>query len=178
MNKTALFVFVFFCTSCVSYQPFYNSTVSNWQEKIPADVADAADPEYSVYLLGDSRLAFSDDSLLSLLELHLEDAGEQSAVIFLGNNVHPNGLPDSTERGWEVAQESLDAQMELLKGYEGEIIIIPGNRDWANGRQEGLEYVKNQRKYIENYLDESKVFLPKKGRPGPTEIHLTNDIGE
>ncbi len=66
--------------------------------------------------------------------------------------------------------------MELLKSYEGEIIFIPGNRDWANGRQKGLENVKNQRKYIENYLDESKVFLPRKGRPGPTEIHLTNDI--
>ena len=53
MNKTALFVFVFFCISCASNKPFYNPTVSNWQNEITSG---AEDPEYSVYLLGDSRL--------------------------------------------------------------------------------------------------------------------------
>ncbi|MCK4745555.1 MAG: hypothetical protein KAT15_00895, partial [Bacteroidales bacterium] len=39
-----------------------------------------------------------------------------------------------------------------------------------------MEYVKNQRKFIESSLDRKNVFLPKKGRPGPEEVHLTNDI--
>ena len=85
-------------------------------------------------------------------------------------------MPDSTENSWDLAEESLLAQLKILEDYEGQVIFIPGNHDWARGRKEGLEYVKNQRKYIENYLDEDKVFLPKKGRPGPTEVHLTDDI--
>ena len=66
--------------------------------------------------------------------------------------------------------------MDILKKYKGEIIFVPGNHDWARGGKEGLEYVKNQRKYIENSLDRKDVFLPKKGRPGPEEIKLTDDI--
>lgn len=173
MNRTLTTLSVLLCTACASYKPFYSDSATNWQEEPHAENAELV---YSVYLLGDSRLAFSDDSLLSLLESHLAGAGEQSAVIFLGDNVHPNGLPDSTHRSWSVAHESLMAQLDLLKNYQGEIMFIPGNHDWARGKKEGLEYIKNQRKYIENHLDKSKVFLPKKGRPGPVEVHLTNDI--
>ncbi|MCK4464933.1 MAG: metallophosphoesterase, partial [Bacteroidales bacterium] len=77
---------------------------------------------------------------------------------------------------WDIAEKSILAQLEVLKDYKGEVIFIPGNHDWANGRKEGLEYVKNQRKYIEDYLNREEVFLPKKGRPGPVEINLSEDI--
>ena len=145
----------------------------NWQDEIPPDSSMLA---HSVFLIGDSRRAFGDESLLSMMEEQLSEAGEKSAVIFLGDNVHPSGLPDSTHRSWSVAHESLMAQLKILEDYKGTVIFIPGNHDWARGAKEGLEYVKNQRKYIENYLDQSKVFLPKKGRPGPVEIPLTDDI--
>ncbi len=134
------------------------------------------EPDYSVFLLGGSGSAYLQDSLLSMLEAKLKEAGENSAVIFLGDNVQPGGLPDSTERSWEKAHTSLMAQLRILEGYKGKVIFIPGAEDWAGGRKEGLEYVKNQRKYIEDYLDEKDVFLPKKGRPGPEEILLTDDI--
>ena len=173
-NFKPLFVLlVLFCTSCASYKPFYNKSVYNWQDEIPADSSDVI---YSIFLIGDSRRAYTDESLLSMMESHLSRAGENSAVLFLGDNVQPGGLPDSTHRSWDVAHESLMAQLEILQNFKGEIIFIPGNHDWARGKKEGLEYVKNQRKYIEGYLDKSNVFLPRKGRPGPAEVHLTEDI--
>ncbi|GAJ17372.1 unnamed protein product, partial [marine sediment metagenome] len=72
--------------------------------------------------------------------------------------------------------KSILAQLEVLKDYKGEVIFIPGNHDWANGQKEGLEYIKNQQKYIEDYLNREDVFLPKKGSPGPVEIKLSEDI--
>jgi hypothetical protein len=153
--------------------PYYSPSVEDWQDETQPDESELA---YTLFLLGDSRYAYTDEAFLSMIESSILEAGDQSAVIFLGDNVYRNGLPDSTSRSWPVAQESLMAQLKILEKYEGEVIFIPGLHDWAGGHKEGLEYVKNQRKYIEGTLDQSKVFLPKKGQPGPVEVHLTNDI--
>jgi len=171
--KSLIILFVLFGTSCASYKPFYSKSEYNWQDEIPADSSEVI---YSLFLIGDSKRAYTNDPLLSMMESHLAGAGEQSAVVFLGDNVYPNGLPDSTHRSWDVAQKSLLVQLEILQKFKGEIIFMPGNHDWARGKNEGLQYVKNQRKFIEDYLDKDNVFLPGKGRAGPAEVHLTEDI--
>lgn len=161
------------CASCATYEPFYSEGVKDWQAEAPDG---SVEPDYSVFLIGGSATAYTNDSLLSMLKSQLTEAGKKSAALFLGNQVYPNGLPDSTYRTWDDAHESLVAQLKILENYPGEIIVIPGNHDWAGGKKEGLEYVKNQRKYLEDYLDKNEVFLPKKGRPGPEEVHLTEDL--
>ena len=172
-GRSFLIILIVVVSSCASYEPFYSERVDNWKEQVPDESTKLS---YSVFLLGDSRSTYTNDTLLAVLDSKLSEAGENSAVIFLGDNVYPNGLPDSTDKSWDIAEKSLRAQLDILKDYDGQIIYIPGNHDWAQGRKEGLEYVKNQRKFTENYLDQSKIFLPKKGRPGPTEVHLTDDI--
>lgn len=137
---------------------------------------DSSDVVFSFYCIGDARKLYLNESLQQMIKMHLENEDGKSAVIFLGDNVEPMGLPDSTHKYWNTAKESLLAQLELLSNYDGEVFFIPGNHDWAKGKKEGLEYIKNQRKFIEDYLDKKDVFLPKKGRPGPVEIKLTKDI--
>ena len=157
MNKLSILSGLFailMLTSCATQEPFYNASVSNWQESVP-DVS--SELMYQIYLIGDSRRAFEQEALMNLMESHLGKAGENSAVVFLGDHVQPSGLPDSTHRHWDVAQKSLDAHVKLLKNFRGETFFIPGNHDWARGGREGLEYVKNQRKYIEKNLDKKKV---------------------
>jgi len=176
MNKTLqLFCLLtlLLVTSCVTYTPFYNEKVSDWQEIQPAESSEVI---FSTFLIGDGKSIYSNGPLLSMMETHLSDAGKNSAVIFLGDNVGPLGLPDSTHKLWDVSHKNLDAQLELLDQFKGQIFFLPGNHDWANGQKEGLERIKNQRKYIENHLDRKHVFLPEKGRPGPVEVPLTDDI--
>ncbi|MCK4991737.1 MAG: hypothetical protein KAS29_14665, partial [Bacteroidales bacterium] len=120
INKSFLLILFLVISSCASYEPFYNDRVINWQDEIPVS---SIEPDYSVILLGDSRTAYTNDTLLSLLKNQLLEAGENSAVIFLGNNVYPHGLPDSTENSWDVAQESLLAQLKILEDYEGQVIF-------------------------------------------------------
>ncbi len=159
--------------SCATQEPFYNESARDWQNAVPDTDSELV---YEVFLVGDSRKAYENESLMELLNSQISQTGENSAVVFLGDNVQPGGLPDSTDRHWEVAKKSLDAHLDLLMDFKGEIFFIPGNHDWAKGGRDGLEHVKNQRKYIEKNLDKKDVFLPKKGRPGPEEIKLTKDI--
>jgi len=154
-------------------QPFNNDPVSARSE-ITAD--ETSGIIYSVILVGETGAAYTNEAMIEMLETHLKQAGDESAIVFMGDNVDPHGLPDDDHRLWYEARESISAQTAFLKDYNGRIVFIPGNHDWANGKAEGLEYVKNQRKYIEKELDRDKVFLPKKGRPGPVEVNLTNDI--
>ncbi|MCK4908098.1 MAG: hypothetical protein KAS64_11135, partial [Spirochaetes bacterium] len=105
---------IVFCTSCASYKPFYSISELNWEDENPADSLEVV---YSLYLIGDSRRAFEDDVLLKMMESHLTRAGENSAVLFLGDNVEPSGLPNSTHRTWDVAHKSLMAQLEILQNF-------------------------------------------------------------
>lgn len=177
MNKLLRFLYILSIPglfSCATDKPFYNERLGDWEDEEPSMSTSIV---YSVFLLGDSRRAYENKHMLKMMESHLDAAGENSAVVFLGDNAQPSGLPDdSTHRHWEVAEKSLMAQLDILKDYPGEIVYLPGNHDWARGGKDGLESVKNERKYIESYLDRKHVFLPKKGRPGPEEIKLSDDI--
>ncbi len=177
MNKLLQFLFVLsipYFISCATSEPFYNERLGNWEEEQSPATSSTV---YSVFLIGDSRRAYENERIMQMMETQLGEAGKNSAVVFLGDNAQPNGLPDdSTQRHYETAEKSLVAQLEMLKDYKGEIIYLPGNHDWARGGKDGLQYVKNQRKYIQDYLDKKDVFLPKKGRPGPEEIKLSDDI--
>jgi hypothetical protein len=118
-----IFLSVFVVGSCAAQKPIYNETVRNWQDNKPKASSDLM---YEVFLIGDSRRAYEDSSLMEMMESHLSGAGENSAVVFLGDNVQPNGLPDSTHRQWEVAQKSLDAQLILLEDFKGRSFFSPG----------------------------------------------------
>jgi Omp85 superfamily domain/Calcineurin-like phosphoesterase len=152
--------------------PFF-ATKQVYTEQLSSDTSKI---QYSLYCIGDARKLYLDTELQKMIKYHLDNAQENSAVIFLGDNVEPLGLPDSTDKHWDVANKSILAQLELLSDYNGDIFFIPGNHDWARGQKEGLEYIKNQREFIEDYLDKKHVFLPKKGRVGPLEIKLSKDI--
>ncbi len=160
-------------TSCSGTRPYYNTSVYGWEEDLLPDTAKVA---YSVLLVGDTRRLFTNEALIKLLEFHISSADKNSTLIFMGDNIEPKGLPDSDHRLWNTALKSILTQFRIIENYKGKVIFIPGNHDWANGQKEGLSYIKNQRKFIEDYLDKKDVFLPKKGSPGPVEINLTEDI--
>lgn len=137
----------------------------------------AQEIKYTVFLIGDAgepEVANSPNILL--LKKQLDAAGEKSAVIFLGDNIYPAGLPDKGHKQREKAEIAIEGQMDILKDYPGKIFFIPGNHDWRKGKEYGLERVKNQEAYVESYLNRGNVFLPDNGCGGPVTINLPNDI--
>ena len=59
-----------------------------------AQTGDVAAPMFSLFLIGDAGepdVGATDN--IKLLKKQLDQAGEKSAVVFLGDNIYPKGMP-------------------------------------------------------------------------------------
>lgn len=132
---------------------------------------------YEVVLVGDSGniSRYKPDAVLSLLTKHLNTANP-SAVIFLGDNIYPHGLPEKGDRLRADAELVLQKHYEAVKDYPGKVIFISGNHDWNKGKDDGFDYVIRQEKYIEKLFGSENVYLPSNGCPGPEEISINDDL--
>ena len=171
---------VFTLTACVSTEPYYSRNVLDWEQKKP-------DPNnkllYTVFLIGDVGAPELDgEPSMLLMRRQMEEAGMNSATIFLGDNVYHNGLPPVGAYDREVSEKRLNAQLDILKGYEGEKYMIPGNHDWNHSGRGGLDYVIREQNYVNQYLTEENIvvggdfFVPGNGCPGPYEVRLSDDL--
>lgn len=130
-----------------------------------------------VYLIGDVGEQLEKSApALKLLSTELDSANnENSAVVFLGDNIYPKGLhAQGTEERIED-EKRLNIQLDAVKGFNGKIIFIPGNHDWEKGGKAGFEAIKRQEDYIQKYLG-AKVFHPSDGCAGPKEIEVSDNL--
>ncbi len=96
----------------------------------------------------------------------------QSTVVFLGDNIYPAGLPDSSDAGYNTYATTLEAQLKAARQSPAQVYFIPGNHDWAKGRSNGAAIAQNQQRYIEAAGLPNAHFVPANGCPGPEEIVL------
>lgn len=131
---------------------------------------------YSVFLVGDAGGASLNprSQILENLEMMLNETGEKGAVVFVGDNLYPDGLPPRESENRNELETKLVAQLETVKNFPGKIIFMPGNHDWESTGGNGLEYVNRQERFIEEYLNRGNIFLPDNGNPGPVQVTLTN----
>ncbi len=143
-----------------------------------SSVTPDSEPIYSVFLIGDTGESSLNprEQTLQILKSQLDKSGKQSAVIFLGDNIYPSGLPAEGRRSRKRAERRLRAQLETVEDYPGRIIFIPGNHDWHSSKRKGLNQIQRQERYIENYLQRGNTFLPDSGYPGPASISLHKSI--
>lgn len=160
--------------SCVSTKPPPADSVPIVEQSQQPDESKRL---YSVYLVGDAGDASLDplEPTLAVLRNKLETSGEQSAVVFLGDNIYPDGLPSKDHQSREQAEQRLQAQFKSVEGYAGRIVFVPGNHDWNSSRQGGLETVQRQEQFVEQSLNRGNVFLPDNGKPGPAVVKAGNE---
>ncbi len=173
MRLVSLFVLCLFVLSCGSTGLYVDSSERNWEEVLPPDEKELI---YRVYLIGDAGAPKLDgDPTLNLFSNFLQNADEQSAALFLGDNIYNYGLPDSTHPRRSFYEQRLVAQLETVQDFPGRVVFIPGNHDWDDGRIDGLNAVRRQERFVEEYLDRGNTFLPDDGFPGPHEIKLMDE---
>lgn len=133
---------------------------------------------YSIFLIGDAGEPpkTGKNQVLTPLKRQMQEAGKNSSVIFLGDNVYPKGLSNLDEPTRKMDEERLADQLSILKNYDGKPFIIPGNHDWQQGGKKGWEYIKNQEKFVSEFLQREDVFYPKGGCPTPHEVILNEQI--
>jgi hypothetical protein len=132
----------------------------------PSDPAAAL---LSIFLLGDAGgPAAGADPVLAALAPEVDAAHGRALVIFLGDNIYPNGLPAEDARERAEAERRLDAQLDVVRAADhAEGILIAGNHDWTFAGDGGWAAVRRQAAYAETRGDGRIAFLPANGCPGP-----------
>lgn len=176
IRKLLLFtLFVACLIGCAPQRPFYNPAVKDWASQQPET---SSKIKQTVFLLGDAGKSSANplEPTLALLKKQMDKAGENSTILYLGDNIYGHGLPDSVHKNRAQAEKYLTTQLDLLKNFEGKGVIIPGNHDWDRMGKHGWRYVKNQQEFIAEYLGNEDVFWPKDGCPGPVEIPINEEL--
>jgi hypothetical protein len=125
-----------------------------------------------VLLIGDAGAPEDPDPTLVLLRRWVEEVPEKTAVVFLGDNIYPKGLPAEDHPWRSEAQRRLEAQIHVLQNTSARGVFIPGNHDWAKGAKEGLHNLNRQEKFVNSKLPGDENFLPPDGCPGPVHLDL------
>ncbi|MCG8467427.1 MAG: hypothetical protein MJB57_04365 [Gemmatimonadetes bacterium] len=143
---------------------------------------DAGPAVVSLFLIGDAGepdppppAAPMRDRVLGELAADIEDArrgGSEARLVYLGDNIYPDGLRDATSQGrcagaryCPLDAEQLDAQLDAIP--EGtETYFLSGNHDWGNiSGPEAYARIVNQAVYLE---ERGQALIPPVGCPGPT----------
>ncbi len=162
-----LFLLALLLASCANNRTFY-------AEKMPLPEPPSDRLLYSIFLIGDTGDATADLPIppLRVLKQQLAAAGERSAVVFLGDNLYPDGLPHEDAKSRTSREKALAVQLDMLRDYPGQIVFIPGNHDWDSSGKQGLQAVNRMEEFVEGYLDRGNIFLPDDGFPGPVDLKL------
>lgn len=143
---------------------------------ITATCGYAQSPVFSLYLIGDAGLSSVENNGLTELLKQNFNSNVLSAIVLLGDNIYPHGMPPADSRGRAEAETILQTQIQMLRQFNSTIYIIPGNHDWNKGRKKGWEHILNQQSYIDSIADQNVHFSPRDGCPGPIEIQASEGL--
>lgn len=138
---------------------------------VPSATAPVPAPEEvvaSVILIGDAgKPKLAGEPVFQALRQSLRQRPDTTAILFLGDNVYPRGIPDSADRHYAEAVGRLRAQLALEPSLPK--IFIPGNHDWQKSGPLGLDRVRRQERVIAAAGGLSRL-LPRGGCPGPDTV--------
>jgi len=131
--------------------------------------------EHRIYLIGDAGKAddFNEEynSVVTAVQKRMKGETNHS-VVFLGDNIYPEGLPKKEDKERLVSEQSLNAQLNPLENFKDNVYFVPGNHDW----RAGLEGVKRQAKYVKEYLNSKDAYIPKNGCSGPEVVDISENV--
>ncbi len=149
-------------------------------------VGQADSIQYKVILIGDAGALVSNGEpvkvglpggnapVIQAIKKHLK-LDEKTIVVYLGDNLYKEGLPDDQTLEYQQAKAVLDSQISIIEGTGAKVIFIPGNHDWNNGGVHGYDAILREQQYIDRLSNAKVQFYPRGGCPGPVEIPLSDD---
>ena len=123
----------------------------------------------NLVLIGDAGLpAPEGEPVLEALRREIAWDPERTFVVFLGDNLYPRGLVDSTATAERVEGERiLREQMEPLLETGTRGVFVPGNHDWDAGSPDGWRAIIRQERFIAQHGRDLVRLSPTYGCPGP-----------
>jgi hypothetical protein len=111
-------------------------------------------------------------SVPAALRAVAERARGRVVVVFLGDNVYPDGLPDSLHPGRLTAERRLGASVDAVAGANARGVFVPGNHDWGTRTDTGASALRRQAAFIARRSAGAAALLPEPGCPGPTVVDI------
>ncbi|MGQ1909390.1 BamA/TamA family outer membrane protein [Marinifilum sp. RC60d5] len=164
MRKIFLFLGLLINVVCVCAQ---NNFIS--------DAPDGKLLDHSIFFIGDLGEDDIVKSNLAMLQEQMSEANTKATLVFLGNSIGKNYAHEDIDEINEGDKNLIDL-LDLAKNCKGEVIFLPGEKEWNQGHKHGWEAIMNLETYVEDYIGKGDVFLPSGGCPGPVEINLTDEI--
>lgn len=130
----------------------------------------------TVFLIGDAGSPKpGGDPVLRELERQGRSAVRGSAIVFLGDNIYPRGLPADSDPAYREAARRLQVQAALADSTGLPVYLAPGNHDWDRQGPDGWAAVQRATLWLADYARERGVVvrqLPEHGCPGPDVVYL------
>ena len=133
---------------------------------------------HRIILVGDAGFLNNDkkNPELDLIKRMFDLNNKKTTVLFLGDNVYPQGLPSPYASNYLEKKAILDSQINVVRGTNAQAYFMAGNHDWMQGRSGGWEQVINQYRYIQSLQLPNVQYVPFGVCPGPDEIPLSDTI--
>ena len=129
--------------------------------------------ETTLLLIGDAGAPTDRDPVLAALEREIDRDAASTTVVFLGDNIYPDGMPDSAAPSRKDMERRLDQQVRAAD-EASRVYFVPGNHDWASHGDDGWDAILRQGRYLaEN--GEARL-LPEDGCPGPSVVDLGSRV--
>ncbi|MGK2961152.1 MAG: hypothetical protein ACSLFK_03275 [Gemmatimonadaceae bacterium] len=131
-----------------------------------------ADIETSLYLIGDAGEPDprGRSKVLDSMAVLVRADPRKSVVVFLGDNVYPDGIPEEGRAEYADARRRLQVQVDAIPpGVRA--FFIPGNHDWAGSGPFGLYAVRLQEQMLGTMASGRDIrMVPSNGCPGPVPL--------
>jgi len=131
-----------------------------------APVSRFAEGVGTLLLVGDAGKPAADEPVLRALAAEAAKDPERTLVVFLGDNLYPNGLPGESHRSRREGERRLAAQADAALAAGARVLFLPGNHDWDGMRKEGQAAVVRQERFLAA-RSPRLLYAPGGGCPGP-----------
>ena len=123
-----------------------------------------------LFLIGDAGEPDpAGEPVLMALERDVRSQASPAMIVFLGDNIYPDGMPAAGAADRDQAEQRLQAQMDVALESGARGLFVPGNHDWHG---DGLDQVRRQGAYITEHGGDLVAHVPEAGCPGPRTIDL------
>ena len=134
----------------------------------PVDTPGPTAIEQRIILIGDAGTAES-AGVLQVLADSVRNVADRTTVVFLGDNVYPDGIPPVMAPDRSYAEEVLRQQVVAGTTAGATAIFVPGNHDWHHA----LPGVVAQAEVVARLGGPRARYLPEPaGCPGPESVTL------
>ena len=144
------------------------SSFNSLQSPSPANTPDPLAIEQRLILIGDAGTLES-AGVLRVMADSVRNLAEITTVVFLGDNVYPDGIPSDTASDRSYSEDVLRQQVVAATTGGATAIFVAGNHDWNHA----LPGVIAQSELVSQFGGPNARYLPQPpGCPGPESVAL------